>query len=114
MPTSIWIESNKIEVGTRRGRRTPADYADVVRRVRVVEFSRQSVQTPLQYRVVAKRPYVPAAKDELDQRATKVLQHSGEWVGAAHAGFQSQEARDWRVRWFGLDPCSVGLCASLG
>ena len=44
-----------------------ADYADVVRRVRVVEFSRQSVQTPLQYRV-AKRPYVPSAKDELDQR----------------------------------------------
>ena len=45
-----------------------ADYADVVRKVRVVEFSRQSVQTPLQYRVVAKRPYVPSAKDELDQR----------------------------------------------
>ena len=33
-----------------------------------MEFSRQSVQTPLTYRVVAKRPYVPAAKDELDQR----------------------------------------------
>jgi NAD+ synthase (glutamine-hydrolysing) len=45
-----------------------ADYADVVQRVRVVEFSRQSVQTPLTYRVVEKRPYVPSDKADLDQR----------------------------------------------
>mgnify|MGYP003314975420 FL=1 len=45
-----------------------ADFADQVRRVRVVEFSRQSVPTPLTYRVVEKRPYVPSDKADLDQR----------------------------------------------
>ena len=44
------------------------DNAAAVQRVRVVEFSRASAPTPLKYRVVAKRPYVPSSKADLDQR----------------------------------------------